>query len=210
MLNDSVRLIDAFMIAILLFSVINIGCSSKHLDQNQQDVLEQYEKNVAGQSQKTVTSAKPEGTSIFTVIELEDLEHPTLAVSIQLPYRVGTNNTVILSGEHAYLTTERHLHVIDVSLPQRPSYLTSLEFPKAIGKVLASGDHLVIATLLNFHLVDISQPSAPVLEFTGHLPQQHAIKDLDVLEDHLYVMGENDALLYFLRASRTRATRQDC
>ena len=116
----------------LLLSVINIGCSSKVFEQHQEDGSEQ--------SQKTVTSAKPKGTSIFTVIELEDLEHPTLAASIELPYRVCPNNTVILSGEHAYLTTEKHLHVIDVSLPQRPSYLTSLAFPKVIGKVLAAGD----------------------------------------------------------------------
>ena len=197
MLTVFAKSIFSFMAVMLLLSVVNIGCSSRHLEQNQKDILEQSEKNATEQNQKTVTSAKPEGTSIFTVIELEDLEHPTLAASIRLPFRVGTNNTVVLAGEHAYLTTERHLHVIDVSLPQRPSYLTSLEFPKAIGKVLASGDHLVLTTTQEFHLVDISQPSAPVLEFTGHLPQQHAIEDLDVLEDHLYVMGENDSLYIF-------------
>lgn len=189
--------IFAFLTAMLLLSVLNIGCSSRHLDQNQQNILEQPQENASEQRQKTVTSTKPKGTSIFTVIELEDLEHPTLAASIRLPFRAGPNNTVVLAGEHAYLTTERHLHVIDVSIPQRPAYLTSLEFPKAIGKVLASGDHLVIATPLNFHLVNVSQPSHPVLEFTGHLPQRHPIKDFDVLEDHLYVMGENDHLYIF-------------
>ena len=169
----------------------------KSLEQNQKDVLEQYEENVAGQSQKTGIFAKPKAMSIFTVIELEDLEHPTLAVSIELPYRAGTNNSVILSGEHAYLTTEKHLHVIDVSIPQRPSYLTSLAFPDKIGKVLASGNYLVVASRKKFHLVDISQPLRPVLESTIHLPQQHGIKDLDVLENHLYVMGENDHLYIF-------------
>ena len=197
MLKVFAKSIFSFMAVMLLLSVVNIGCSSKHLDQNQQDVLEQHQENVAGQSQKTSASAKPEGTSIFSVIELEDLEHPTLAASIQLPYRVGTNNTVILSDEHAYLTTEKHLHVIDVSIPQRPSYLTSLAFPDKIGKVLASGDHLVVASKKKFHLVDISQPLRPVLESTMHLPQHHGIKDLDVLEDHLYVIGANDYLYTF-------------
>ena len=187
--KNSVRFINVFIIAILLISVINIGCSSK--------VLEQPEKNVLEQPQKAKTTPAETGESIFTVIELEDLEYPTLAASIQLPYPVGPNNTVVLVGEHAYLTTEKHLHVIDVSLPQRPSYVTSLEFPKAIGKVLASGDHLVIATPQKFHLVDVSQPSQPLIESTGYLPQQHAIKDLDVLDDHLYVMGENDYLYIF-------------
>ncbi len=189
MLKFFAKSIFLFAMVMLLLSVINIGCSSKVLEQGQENVLEP--------PQKAKTTSAETGESLFTVIEIEDLEYPTLAASIQLPYPVGPNNTVILIGEHAYLTTERHLHVIDVSLPQRPSYLTSLEFPKAIGKVLASGDHLVIATLLNFHLVNISQPSAPVLEFTGHLPQQHAIKDLDVLDDHLYIMGENDHLYIF-------------
>ena len=189
--------IYAFIIAMPLVFVINIGCSSRSLNQNQQDILEQHQGNVAGQSQKTGASAKPEGTSIFTVIEMEDLEYPTLAASIQLPYPVGPNNTVVLIGEHAYLTTEKHLHVVDVSLPQRPAYLTTLEFPDKIGKVLASGDHLVVASEKKFHLVDISQPLRPVLESTGHLPQQHAIKDLDVLEDHLYVIGTNDYLYTF-------------
>ena len=197
MLKVFAKSIFSFMAVMLLLSVVNIGCSSRHLDQNQKDILEQPEKNGSEQHQKMVTSAKPEGTSIFTVIELEDLEHPTLAASIQLPYPVGPNNTVVLIGEHAYLTTEKHLHVIDVSLPQRPAYLTALEFPDKIGKALASGDHLVVASEKKFHLVDISQPLRPVLESTMHLPQQHGIKDLDVLEDHLYVIGTNDYLYTF-------------
>ena len=205
--KNSVRLIDAFMIAILLASLIHIGCSSRHLEQNpvERDYeesapaysREQSKKNATEQSQKTVTSAKPKETSLFTVIELEDLEHPTLAASIQLPYPVGTNNSVILSGEHAYLTTEKHLHVIDVSIPQRPSYLTSLVFPDKIGKVLAGDDFLVVASRKKFHLVDVSQPLHPALESTGDLPQRNPIKDFDVLNDHLYVMGENDHLYIF-------------
>ena len=110
----------SFMAVMLLLPVIHIGCSSKSLDQSQQNILEQPEKNAPEQHQKTVPSIKPKETSIFTVIELEDLEYPTLAASIQLPFRVRPNNTIILSGKHAYLTTERHLHVIDVSIPQRP------------------------------------------------------------------------------------------
>ena len=197
MLKLFAKSIFSFATAILLVSVINIGCSLRILEQSEKNVNEQPQKNVTKQRQKTVTSAKPKEMSIFTVIEIEDLEYPTLAASIQLPFRVGPNNTVVLVGEHAYLTTERHLHVIDVSLPQRPSYLTSLAFPDEIGKALVSGDHLVIATPQKFHLVDISQPSHPVLESTMHLPQQHGIKDLDILDNHLYVMGENDYLYIF-------------
>ena len=197
MLKIFAQSIFSFMTVMLLLSVIHIGCSSRHLDQNQKDVLEQHQENISEQRQKRVTSIKPKETSIFTVIELEDLEYPTLAASIQLPYRVGTNNTVILSGEHAYLTTERHLHVIDVSIPQRSSYLTSLAFPDKIGKVLAFGNSLVVASRKKFHLVDISQPSHPVLQSTTHLPQRNAIKDFDVLDTYLYIIGANDYLYVF-------------
>ncbi len=196
--------IFSFMTVMLLLSVIHIGCSSRRLDQNQQNILEQPQENAPEQPQKTVISSKPKETSIFSVIEIEDPEYPTLAVSIQLPYRIGLNNIVALSGEHAYLTTERHLHVIDVSIPQRPAYLTSLAFPDEIGKVLASGDYLVVASRKKFYLVNVSQPSHPVLESTGHLPQQRPIKDLDALDDHLYVMGEND-YLYIFYAPRGQA-----
>ena len=205
--KNLVRLIDAFMVAILLVSLIHMRCSSRHLEQNPVEryyeesapaySLEQSEKNATEQSQIKRPSAKPKGTSIFTVIELEDLEHPTLAASIQLPHRASPNNTVIFAEKHAYLTTERHLHVIDVSIPQRPSYLTSFAFPDQIGKVLTSGDYIVVASRKKFYLVDVSQPSHPVLESSGHLPQRHPIKDFDVLNDHLYVMGENDHLYIF-------------
>ena len=88
--------------AVLLLSVIHIGCSSRHLDQNQQNILEQPQENAPEQRQKTATSAKPKETSIFSVIEIEDVEYPTLAVSIHLPFRARPNNTVCLTEKHAY------------------------------------------------------------------------------------------------------------
>ena len=204
----------SFMVVLLLLSVIHMGCSSRHLEQNPVEryyeesapaySLEQSEKNATEQSQKAVTSTKPKETSIFSVIEIEDVEYPTLAVSIHLPFGVRPNNTVCLVEKHAYLTTERHLHVIDVSIPQRPSYVTSLAFPDEIGKVLASGNYLVVASEKKFYLVDISQPLHPIIESTGHLPQQHPIKDFDALDNHLYIMGEND-YLYIFYAPRGQA-----
>ena len=103
----------------------------------------------------------------------------------------------MISGKHAYVTTERHLHVIDVSSLQRSSYLTSVEFADEIGKAVISGNQLVVASPQEFHLVDISQPSHPVLQSTMYLPQRNAIKDFDVRGLHLYVMGANDSLYIF-------------
>ena len=165
-------------VAYLVF--VNFGCNVKEVKPDPE----------------TIASAKPQG-SIFTVIELEDVEYPTVETSIHLPFRVRPNNTVVISGKYAYVTTERHLHVIDVSSLQRPSYLTSLEFADEIGKAVISGNRLVVASPQEFHLVDISQPSHPVLQSTMYLPQRNAIKDFDVRGLHLYVMGANDSLYIF-------------
>ena len=185
------------MTATLLLSVIHIGCSARHLDQNQQNILEQPEENAPEQPQKTVISAKPKETSIFSVIEIEDVEYPTLAVSIHLPFRARPNNTVCLAEKHAYLTTERHLHVIDISIPQRPSYLTSLPFGNVIGKALIAGHYVVVSGKKELYFVNIEQPMSPVLGSTAHLPNQNTIKDFDVRESHLYVLGANDTLYVF-------------
>ena len=171
--------IFAFLSAAYLV-FMNFGCTVKEVKRDPE----------------TIASAKPQ-ESIFTVIELEDAEYPTVEASIYLPFRVRSNNTVVISGKHAYVTTDRHLHVIDVSSLQRPSYLTSLEFADEIGKAVISGNQLVVASSQEFHLVDISQSSHPVLQSTMYLPQRNAIKDFDVRGLHLYVMGANDSLYIF-------------
>ncbi len=168
------------LLSVACFVFVNFGCSVKEVKPDPE----------------TIACAKPQ-ESIFTIIELEDAEYPTVEVSIYLPFRARPNNTVVISGKHAYVTTERHLHVIDVSSLQRSSYLTSIEFAGEIGKAVISGNQFVVASPQEFHLVDISQPSHPVLQSTMYLPQRNAIKDFDVRGLHLYVMGANDSLYIF-------------
>ena len=167
-------------LSVTFLAFVNLGCSVREIKPNPE----------------TVTSAKPQ-ESIFTVIEMEDVKYPTVEASIHLPFRVRPNNTVVISGKHAYVTTARHLHVIDVSSLQRPTYLTSLEFADEIGQAVISGNHVIVASPQEFHLVDISQPSHPVLQSTMYLPQRNAIKDFDVRGLHLYVMGANNSLYIF-------------
>ena len=182
--------------ALSIFAILNLmflalfylGCSLSTLEQNPKNALDPPQK-------PEPTPAKTE-ESTFTVIEIEDLEYPTLVASIRLPFRVNPKNTVVLAAKHAYVTTEKHLHVIDVSVPQFPSYLTTLAFPDEIGKVLASGNRLVVAGHQKFHIIDISVPSQPVIQSTTHLPNQNGIKDMDVRDAHLYVLGEDNYSLY--------------
>ena len=205
-----------FLTVILLISVINLSFSSKNLDKNLENRYNEDptdtpsslksldrnsqngdghpQKDIPNKRQKAVISLKPKETSLFTVIEIEDLAYPTLPASIRLPYRVNPNNTVVLAAKHAYITTEKHLHVIDVSTPQFPSYLTTLAFKDTIGKVLASGNLLVVASKKKFHVVDVSQPSHPTHQSTNYLSDRSAIIDIDVRDAHLYIVGENETL----------------
>ena len=189
--------IFSLMAGILFLSVINTGCSSRHLNPNQQSLLEPSQANTPEPRQKPTPSIVSKERSIFSVMEIEDVEYPTLPVSIHLPFRAHANNTVCLTEIHAYVTTERHLHVIDVSIPQRPSYLTSLAFGTVIGKVLVAGHYVVISGKKELYLVNIEQPLYPALESKVHLPDQHTIKDFDVRASHLYVLGANERLYVF-------------
>ena len=182
--------LPVFLLYILMFlSLFSIGCSLNTFEQDPKNAVEPPQK-----PEPSLTKATD--GCIFTVIEIEDLEYPTLPVSIRLPYRVNPNNTVVLAGKHAYITTERHLHVIDVSIPQLPSYLTTLAFKDKIGKVLSSGNLLVVASEKKFHIVDISVPTQPVIQSTTYLPNKNGIKDMDVRDVHLYVLGEDNYSLY--------------
>ena len=183
--------LPVFLLYILMFlSLFSIGCSLNTFEQDPKNAVEPPQK-----PEPSLTKATD--GCIFTVIEIEDLEYPTLPVSIRLPYRVNPNNTVVLAGKHAYITTERHLHVIDVSIPQLPSYLTTLAFKDKIGKVLSSGNLLVVASQKKFHIVDVSQPWQPTLQSTNYLSDRKAIRDIDVRDGHLYAVGENATLYIY-------------
>lgn len=180
--------LSTFLLLSLIFLALKIGCGPGILGQNRNNALEP--------PQKPKPPPAKTDESIFTVIEIETLEYPTLEASIRLPFRVNPNNTVVLAAKHAYVTTEKHLHVIDVSIPQLPSYLVPLAFPDKIGKVLASGNRLVVAGHQKFHIIDISVPAQPVIQSTTHLPNQNGIKDMDLHDAHLYVLGEDNYSLY--------------
>ena len=164
----------------MLTVIINIGCSLRVLEQ----------------SEKTVATEKPQ-ESVFTVVDTTDVKNPTLAGSIDLPFCSGPNNTVVLAGKHAYVSTERHLHVIDVSNLQQPSYLTSIVFPDEIGKARVSGDQVFVASRHKIYLVDVSNPLHPVIQSTVSLHPSNVISEFDIHSSHLYVMDVNDYLYIY-------------
>ncbi len=167
---------------ITLTAILNIGCSL----------------SVLQQTPKTVIEEKPQET-IFTVVDTTDIENPTLTTSIRIPYSINPDNNVVIDANHAYVTTENHLHTIDVSTPQQPVYLKSLEFENQIGKVVVFKSLLVVGSKNELHFIDISEPSQPILHVTKHLTNRNPIIDFDVWDTFLYVMGENNMLYVFTR-----------
>ena len=121
------RTIFAFVIATLIV-VIHTGCGLSVLEQNRE----------------TATSTKLQ-ESVFIVVDTADVENPTLAGSIQLPFHVVPNNNVVLSGQYAYVTTAQHLHVVNLSDRQHPSLVASIPFPDKIGSTKLSEHRLFVA-----------------------------------------------------------------
>ncbi len=167
---------------ITLTAILNIGCSLSVLQQTPETVIED----------------KPQET-IFTVVDTTDIENPTLTTSIRIPYPINPDNNVVIDENHAYFTTENHLHTIDVSTPKQPVYLKSLEFENRIGKVVVFKSLLVVGSKNELHFIDISEPSQPILHVTKHLTNRNPIIDFDVWDTFLYVMGENNTLYVFTR-----------
>ena len=62
MLKIFAKSIFSFMTATLLLSVIHIGCSARHLDQNQQNILEQPQENIG-----PVTDFQVSGYQLYIV-----------------------------------------------------------------------------------------------------------------------------------------------
>ena len=173
------KLTLAFVIATLTL-VIHTGCSLR----------------VPGQNRGSVTSLKTQ-ENVFIVIDTTDVKNPTVASSIPLPFRVAPNNNVVFSGQHAYITTAQHLHVIELSDPQHPSYLTSLAFSDDIGKTRVSGHQVFVESRYRLYIVNVSNPTRPTLQATVRLNHTDKIKDFDVHESYLYVMDTDDALHVF-------------
>ena len=169
-------------IFITLTAILNVGCSL----------------NVLKQTPNTVTEVKPQET-IFTVVNTAAPESPALTTSIRIPFSVNQDNNVVLNRNHAYVTTENHLHSIDVTTPEQPVYLKSLEFENQIGKVVVFENLLVVGSQDELHFINISDPSQPVLQVTKYLTNRNPINDFDVWDVYLYVMGENNTLYIFTK-----------
>ncbi len=165
------RTIFAFVIVTLIV-VIHTGCGLGVLEQNR----------------KTGTFEKPQ-ESAFIVVDTTDVENPALTGSVHLPFRVGPDNNVVLSGQDAYVTTAQHLHVVNLSGRQHPSLVASMPFPDKVGGAKLSGQRLFVAGPREIYIVDISDPNHPSLQSTTRtITPLGQIKSFDVDDAYLYVL----------------------
>ena len=164
----------AFVIVTLIV-VIHTGCGLRMLEQGQE----------------SITSAKPQ-ESVFIILNTTDVKNPTLAGSVQLPFRLGPDNNVTLSAEYAYITTAEHLHVVDVSDWQQPARVAAMPFPDKVGDAKLSGHRLFVAGRREIYIVDVSNPKRPSLQATTRtLTPLGEINAFDVHETHLYVLDRH-------------------
>ena len=168
------------LVIVTLAVVIHTGCSL----------------HVPEQNRGSVPAVKTE-ESTLVFVDTTDVKNPSVASSMPLSFRVGPNNTVVFSAPYAYITTEQHLHVIEVSDPQHPAYITSLAFREDIGKARIFGDQVYVAGRYKLYIVDVSNPTQPALQSTVRLDHRNKIKDFDVHKSYLYLMDTNDSLHIF-------------
>ena len=169
------------IVIVLLIAVVNMGCGLRVLEQRQEPV----------------TPAKPQ-ESVFIIVATANLKNPTLAGSVRLPFRVRPNNNVLFSGQHAYITTAQHLHVVNLSNQQHPLLVASMPFPDEVGSVRLSGHRLFVAGPREIYIVDVSNPHQPVLQSTTRTAVTLGqIVAFDVYDTYLYVLDSGDYLHIF-------------
>lgn len=158
-------------VVIVLTVVINTGCSVRMLAQNSENIV-----------------AEPQ-ESVLKVVDTADVKNPVFVGSVQLPFRLNANNNIVLSGKYAYATTERHLHVVNLSDWRHPSRVASMPFPDTVGDAKLFGHRLFVAGRQEIYIVDISNPNNPSLQSTTRTTVPlRPIKAFDVHNGYLYVM----------------------
>ena len=182
MLRTFAKLSCSFLL--MLTTVTNIGCGLSVLKQNQE-----------------ASSVETRAQSVFTILNIKDVTGPKRIVgSVVLPFATNPYNNTTVSGQNAYVTTNRHLHVIDLANRQNPTLITSIEFPNVIGHVKSSGIHIFIASDQGLYIVDITTPHHPRVVQSPSSSVAYLsvpIKDFDIHQSYIYIIDSNHYLHIF-------------
>ncbi len=178
---------------LILTLTFNIGCVISVIEQNQE----------------AETIEKPQ-ESYVTVVDTSDTKNPIVVGKLNLPFKSGLNNNIVLSRKYGYVTADKHLLVLDISNPQQPSYITSLSFPGKLDKAHISQDKVIVSGNEKIYLIDISNPHEPVLQSQVSLHHSNSIHEFDIYGSYLYVLDVNNYLhIYHLTDDNVLLVKTD-
>ena len=137
-----------------------------------------------------------ENQVILTTLDISDAQNPQILSSINLPSISNKSNNVIVSRRYGYATTSRGLHIIDLSVLQKPRLIASVELSGEINRVRLFKDHIYIGSNQGLHIVDVSKPHQPVVVRTGgpEAYENMRIRDFELHRSYAYVMDTNNYL----------------
>jgi hypothetical protein len=123
----------------------------------------------------------------FFVIDLTDLESPTVAGSVEL---TGFSYDLALEADHVFLGNRNVLQVVDVSEPTDPVLLASLDTPDEVYDVNVHGAYAYLAEgTSGLLVVDIGNPEAPSI--AGSLDLSGFVRSVALRGDFAYVADED-------------------
>lgn len=112
----------------------------------------------------------------FAIVDISNPENPTIKSSVDM----NRGESVIVSGDYAYVTTEfGGLHVLDISNPENPILVGEVDTPGFAYNVKVSGHYAYVADGEDhLQIVDISNPENPTIVsriITPDQPQKLAL-----------------------------------
>jgi hypothetical protein len=106
-----------------------------------------------------------------------------------------TGGPFVISNGFAYMV-DRSLWIADVSSPDHPVQLSSLEIPGDGVAIAIGGDHLYVAVRdYGLQIIDVSNRSAPVEVGAYSLPAMGDIRDLAAAENYVFVVDHECRLV---------------
>ena len=122
-----------------------------------------------------------------------DVENPLAIHGVSLEM-YGIANDVAISGDHAYVAAQAGgLKVVDLSSPDAPSVVGSLDTPGDARGVAVAGQRAYVTEGPLMRTVDVTDPAAPVIAGTLDLPATP--RDLEVAGELAYVAASEAGLL---------------
>ncbi len=104
----------------------------------------------------------------FEIIDVSDPGHPTLVASLNIVDLVpGVRGRIVVSDTLAFVLGQNYIHVIDVSVPENPVYLSVWDYGMS-ADIEISGNLAFIANYFEFRILDISNIQSP--QSLGYIP----------------------------------------